>query len=782
MADRGRVGNDLQPNRAIREQHLSTIRGIHESRMAKMAKGHGLVNDHLEAKFCRTRTGAKTMLLRKERADSVALENKLLVERMSRIITHSKPVWCNEGPNSAIKIDHLSVLRPIKNRITTKNKKVDNESLNSDNLNVYNPETDASEAPADSWQQQQQKSTDIQDLALSFNLEVSRGSNSKLDTSAVSITFRDHPIAALEESYVTAPVGSKKKSIGRLSLPRRPISASSKAFSIYSSMPRGKSAKGQDCVPRPSTAGPSQGRRNSRLGTAATATDLRPRSASTAPPLAVVSRRGKDFFVGTGGSQKDSEKVARKGMNVGSITGLSRLRHYEKIAADNKKIIRNMDAIVAYYNKDDWEEDRKNQIARMERFKKFRTTKDRNGKIMKAGLKEMMTFAKKNEKKIREWEESMEVRMKNEALQRVGKGKEYEAAKKRKARRDTQMERKNQKMKKEYIEQKRREREEEEKKRTEEEEEAVRARVSDAARRELLARRGIARAASKFSDILVEVEEKKKHAAKQLSLMASIASRECLKHLQKRSSRDFSDADGIKMVRKTLVQGHHDQLIDNYIRSEQAKGAGKGGNSAKGGTTTDYMDEALEFLARNGRISPVGNNMYEDESKEGSGGAEGGSKGQENDGDFVVGGEQVFDQPKLIDGRSMNIKCFREGDIVVSGQAKTFASTVSVSVESAEEIMVVVEYTDDFGELDDAMASNGGKQVNTRARPRQIRMRQKVPKLAVVERDAGISYAETFIGRLQIVKRKKREIIQGKEAISGWMDWKLEVDDSNSMI
>ena len=81
MADRGRVGNDLQPNRAIREQHLATIQAIHDSRLAARARGHGLVEHKLEAKFRRTRAGAKTLLLRKERAAHIALENKLLVER-----------------------------------------------------------------------------------------------------------------------------------------------------------------------------------------------------------------------------------------------------------------------------------------------------------------------------------------------------------------------------------------------------------------------------------------------------------------------------------------------------------------------------------------------------------------------------------------------------------------------------------------------------------------------------------------------------------------------------
>jgi hypothetical protein len=54
---------------------------IHDGRLAARARGHGLCEHKLEEKFRRTRAGAKTLLLRKERAAHIALENKLLVER-----------------------------------------------------------------------------------------------------------------------------------------------------------------------------------------------------------------------------------------------------------------------------------------------------------------------------------------------------------------------------------------------------------------------------------------------------------------------------------------------------------------------------------------------------------------------------------------------------------------------------------------------------------------------------------------------------------------------------
>ena len=101
------------------------------------------------------------------------MENRLLIERMKRIITHSTPVWSNDPPNSAIKIDHQSVLRPKSRGGTArrrkgtskkveeekeeskeaKEKKEEEESKfnpnDSDNLGEFNPET---ETNADSLQ------------------------------------------------------------------------------------------------------------------------------------------------------------------------------------------------------------------------------------------------------------------------------------------------------------------------------------------------------------------------------------------------------------------------------------------------------------------------------------------------------------------------------------------------------------------------------------------------------------------------------------------------------
>ena len=149
----------------------------------------------------------------------------------------------------------------------------------------------------------------------------------------------------------------------------RPNSASSKAANIYSTMPRGM--KGDVPLKRPNTANPIKCNGREELA--------RPMSAATAP-LAILG----------GGNVEDMETAKadllgggkrRKSMTVGSVTGLSRLRNFEKIAADNQKIIKNMDTIVAYYNKDDWETDRRNQVARMKRFAKFHAKKHPHAEV-----------------------------------------------------------------------------------------------------------------------------------------------------------------------------------------------------------------------------------------------------------------------------------------------------------------------------------------------------------------------------------------------------------------
>ena len=57
MADRGRCGNDLHPNRSIREQHLANVRQSHESRMLSISKGKGVVDHRLEEKYIKVYDG-----------------------------------------------------------------------------------------------------------------------------------------------------------------------------------------------------------------------------------------------------------------------------------------------------------------------------------------------------------------------------------------------------------------------------------------------------------------------------------------------------------------------------------------------------------------------------------------------------------------------------------------------------------------------------------------------------------------------------------------------------
>ena len=166
---------------------------------------------------------------------------------MSKIITHSTPVWDDRGPNANVKIDHLSVLRPKSKKKTTKKRQpaksadggVHDNPNDSEMLEVFNPET---ETHADSLNYSDDFANQ-HPLASSFNgLEMSRGSNA-LEQSGMSVSFRDHPVSALEESYNTAPLGGRKTPKNKL--PPRPISASSKAFVssspvVFVSFPKGR--------------------------------------------------------------------------------------------------------------------------------------------------------------------------------------------------------------------------------------------------------------------------------------------------------------------------------------------------------------------------------------------------------------------------------------------------------------------------------------------------------------------------------------------------------------
>ncbi|GMH50958.1 hypothetical protein TL16_g00911 [Triparma laevis f. inornata] len=755
MADRGRVGNDLAPNRAIREQHLQTVRAIHESRMSKIGRGHGVVNHRLEPKFRRTRTGAKTEMLRRERADHVALENRLLIERMSRIITHSTPVWSSDPPNSAITIDHQSVLRPKrkggKRKTTTKKlakekkseeKGEEEESKfnpnDGDNLGEYNPET---ETNADSLQYSDDFAN-LHPLASSTNnLEMSRGSNA-LEQSAVSVTFKE---PNLEESYATAPVGRPRGS--KKLLPPRPNSANSKAIKIYSTMPN--RVRGGVTLPRPNTAGVDSSGVMLGMGGVEDLETTRPKSAATAP-LAILG--GGDYEGMETAKAKLLEK-RRKSMVVGSVTGLSRLRNFEKIAADNQKIIKNMDTIVAYYNKDDWEEDRRNQVSRMKRFAKFHAKKHPHAEVIKQGKKEMFAFAKDNEAKVEEWEKMMEIRLKNEALQRIGKD-DAAADLIKKAKAKKKMQKTKERKKREQIEKRRRDREEAEQR--EKEKEDKEAQLEEVVRRELAARKGLAAAASKFNNVLVRNEAKRKQAHKELAMLATVATSEMMKTMRNNggSSKGLGDAPGIKKMRKTLIQQHQDALIDRIVKKEKDRGDPSLHGTHQRSNTSDYLMKSLSLMDTLGSSERPGHHFVTESDREFMS-ASPDSKALER------GGARVFDQPKLMEGKQTKIRCYVEDVVEVAGQLRFEDCTVDVEVISEEEIMASVDAGGEVGVLT---------------------FSQRVPMLIICDREAAEGYTRSFVDRLKIVRNKKRVERLGVISIKGWEDFKLEKDLSNTLI
>ena len=684
--------------------------------------------------------------------------------RMSRIITHSTPVWCDDGPNANVKIDHLSVLRPKKKKKKAKSAKAEKEkeereekeekeekeerggnNAPGDNpndtemLEVYNPET---ETHADSLNYSDDFANQHPLMSSFNNLEMSRGSNA-LEQSGMSVSFRDHPVSALEESYNTAPVGKRRGG----KLPPRPVSASSKAFNIYSTMPNRKSATGE--VIRPSTAGSSGGLTKSMFFN-----DLRPTSAVTAPNA--PSKTAELFFGDDVVSKKKGADKRRKSMVVGSITGLSRLREFEKIANDNKKIVKNMDDVVAYYNKDAWEEDRREQIGRMRRNRKFPPKTPPNHAVTLQGMREMGDFARTNSAQIEEWEKKMEIRLKAEKLQSIGRGTDA-AEMKRKAQKKKDQKRAKVQAKKDYLETKRKEREDEEREKVQIERKEHD--MTSTARTEMAARKGLAHAAGIFTRVIAVNEQARQQAARDLTLMAQVATKELLKHLKDakvKSERKGSvkiETEGIKRVRRTLVQEHHDQVYKSLIHGETKKPEKKAMRNRRI-DSSDFLENALKVIGQT-------DNDSEGEME----GEEEGKKGRSfKRGEVVAGGEHAYQQPKLMEGEIMKVRSVTEGEVEVAGQLKFFECTLNVEVVSEEEIEVRCEL--------------GGMEGDERV----CILVQKVPKLIIVERESAVEYARNLVDRLHLVKMKRRIIVQGVERVDGWEKWSLVKDTANLLI
>ncbi len=752
MADRGRVGGDRAPNRAIRELQIKTTRAIHMARMDSINRGHGVVVNKLESRYRRPRAGAKTMTLRKERADHIALENKLLVERMKRIITHSTPVWSNDPPNSAIKIDHLSVLRPVK---TSSRKKKSQQTKKGKKDN------ETGDAPESKGAQQEQQSLleysddfalsnddQVNPLLTSQNLEISRGSNNMLETSAVS--FRLDPVSNrheyLDESFATAPIDASDATKTHL----RPSSAHA---GCKPSKPANRPSSGTKRMPRPSTANAPGRKRASFMSSGD-----RPKSAATAPPL---SRKEEEEEFEK--ERKQLLEKRRRSSVVSSKTGLSRLRQFERISRDNKKMMQNMASIGAYYSKADWEEDRKKQMARMERFKKFTRRKGANEKIKKVGLKQIYKFAKDNEKKIDQWEADIEERVRSEALQSAGKLNSSLRVSSRpktapaSSNKTLTKKKSNEQLKQEYLKTKKKEREAFEKREKEEEKWAL------VNRKTSVAKRGIAFAASKFNNILVKNEAKRKQAHNELALLANIATADVMRTISINHGNsaylnidfqdiDFQNTEGIKKVRKTLVQQRQDAVLKDYILkqkqdSEKISKASK--HEEK--TANDYLEKALRVVS--GSLDFEHEVMMMKKEKE---------KGSFGD----IGHATIaWHQPPLVDGEEIVLRIDDPiGENVLRKGAKFQVTCEVVGEENIDITLECVEDDDDY-ESDDFIGT--------------LKMIQRVPKLVIVEREAAESYAKKFLEK--IVVRKKQ--VGGTSTLDPVRNvWEAEIEVDGKII
>ncbi|GMI27291.1 hypothetical protein TeGR_g788 [Tetraparma gracilis] len=789
MADRGRVGLDLAPNKRIRDQHISTVQAIHTSRLEKISRGNGVVVARLEEKFRRSRTGAKTATIRKERADHIALENKLLVDRMKRIITHSKPVW-EDGPEgmAAIKIDHLSVLRPVKTSSRrAKEAKARAASARGgkrpaaadsgpaveageeqDRLEVYEPAQGAT-GPLEYSEDFNSSDKDVvnplnssmRDLDMSAQLEMSRSSANPLEASAVSVRFGENKIVNLDESYAT------HTGVGAV----RPRPSSAKHTRPRSASAAGKRDSSRPLLPhqrppsarRPSTAGT---RKGSVLGGGAS----RPQSAATAPVGAA------------GGEELESQKFLeadkrRRSSLVGSISGLSRLRQFERIAKDNEKIVHHMSAIGAYYSNSDMAEDRQKQLDRMERFKKFRTKKGANAKIAKAGLKGIYKYADDNKAKIDEWEKQMEGRKNSESLQRAASVASF--SKSQKTLKETQK-KNSERAKKQYIETRRLEKEKQDKEAADAESgEAVALQVRKAS----AARKGLAFAANKFNKVIIRNEEKRRQVGRELSLLANAAAAQCMKHISLNKGDSFAvhNSEGIEKVRKTLVQSQQDAILNSYLAEQERKSkASNTVEALKKLDKNDYLERAL--MALGGTPNTQSKRQLldlqeEDESSHIT-------PGQPITDPAARGGYKSWYQEPLVAGRKLEVRLLKEGDW--KGETK-IDCRVWCDVINEENVKIVIkkwvdgdeekpaeeeengfggkgaDYNDDDDDDDDDDdAYENDFEDQDQEQPQHaahqdkigiIGFIQRIPKLIIVDRDMSISYAEQLLKKL-VLKRK----------------------------
>jgi len=423
-------------------------------------------------------------------------------------------------------------------------------------------------------------------------------------------------------------------------------------------------------------------------------------------------------------------EMRRKSSVVTSISGLSRLRHFERIARDNQKIVHHMSNIGAYYSNSDWEEDRAKQKDRMARFRKFTVKKGSGEKIKKAGLRNMYQFAEDNKAKIDEWEAKMEGRKDHIELQRAVTKADFQKSASMK---EAQMKEKL-RMKKEFMETKKKEREEEEEKKREEEKDAHG--VARAVRKTSAARKGLAFAASKFNRVLVRNEEKRAAVQREMVMLASAATSQILAHISVNKNQDhLSDAEGIQKVRKTLVQHNQDQALNSMLEQNkrQSKVDKEGRelhhhHSEK--NSSDYLASALTLLG--GHSS--GLDLTE------------GGEGEEKHIDMVPakpitsqearGGVTSWAQESLITAEKIRVRLIKEGDVDPKSQ-KELDCRVWCDVVSEENMEI---------RLEECEEEAGGVGVG------KITFLQRVPRLIIVERERALKYARALLSRLAFKK------------------------------
>jgi len=733
-----------------------------------------------------TRAGAKTMELRRERAAKIALDNKLLVGRMRRILTHSVPVWEDSGAlgaGSAIRVDHLSVLRP---ESTRRKKKVPTNTVTTTEGGPETGETSLDGVDIDLGMSATMTTNELNeqrddlapldysaDFGDSFDLDKSNildRSANNLETSNLSVQFKDVPASKLEESFATAPVGNPSSGTNiPMKSNIRPTSAKSledkKSHQISQMNTTNNSTNNKSGGrnfdlpldrPRPNTAG---GSPSKKLVSDLISSDARPRSAATAP---LFGRSRPRTASNASGNKIRPSTGQRRSSVVSSKTGQARLREAEKIARENEKIVRNMSEIGAYYSNKEWSDSRKSQMERMARHTRHKKKLSVVSQVKKEGLRDMFAFARENRDKIDQWEVDLARRIKEQSVLRVTETPEEYRRRVAKEKRNERIARKEAIAKKREIEELANRRE------------SAVEQFSEVSHRQSASIKGTAAAASKFHNILVKNEQRRLENSKFLKLVASAASNECRRLIENKHkvqperrqslttlNKEVTESEGIELIRKTVLQNKQDMALQLEIdRQINAKGVGGSKYDGVVSTHSDFLEQTLKYIAERkvGEEDVIGAALLEnfEELEE--------SRNEQDDKSKVDKGAPMRNFRKSFDGiiTSLNGSKSGRGDEALAIPPFIDKEAIRLNVIEKRIGDVEVDWTKRSVEAK-VVAKAQGENVIVKVRgifrvggkgEQILKLVKKLPMLCLGDWDKGVQYSKKLVARLEIVREE----------------------------